>query len=114
MKCHDKTWHFVIKIKKTFFVAKTHNYDKFVAKIYAYVLIESFSGSPGLIDSPTSNATLIHMFRMNEDTSNYSHPNDKNGSKNSSNSRSDNPAPVVSAALDLRDQLDNRDKNGVL
>ena len=71
---------------KTFFVAKTHNYDIFVAKIYDYALIDSFSGSPGLIDSPTSYATLIHMFGMNEDTSNYSHPNENNESKNSSNS----------------------------
>ena len=63
-----------------------HNYDIFVAKIYDYALIDSFSGSPGLIDSPTSYATLIHMFGMNEDTSNYSHPNENNESKNSSNS----------------------------
>ena len=37
---------------------KTRNYDIFVVKIYDYALIDSFSGSAGLIDSPTSYATL--------------------------------------------------------
>ena len=34
------------------------NYDIFVAKIYDYALIDSFWVFPGLIDSPTSYATL--------------------------------------------------------
>ena len=38
--------------------AKTHNYSIFIAKIYYCGLIDSFTGSAGLIDSPTSYATL--------------------------------------------------------
>ena len=34
------------------------NYDIFVAKIYDYTHIDSFWGSAGLIDSPTSSATM--------------------------------------------------------
>ena len=41
-----------------YFVAKTLNYDIFVAKIYDYALIDSFWGFPGFIDSLTSYATL--------------------------------------------------------
>ena len=41
------------------FVAKTRNCDIFVAKIYDYVLIDSFWGFPRFIDSPTSYATLF-------------------------------------------------------
>ena len=63
MTYHEMSWQnmtFCHKNKiKTFFVAKTHNYDIFVAKIYDYALIDSFWGSAGLIDSPTSYATLI-------------------------------------------------------
>ena len=43
----------------TYFVAKTRNYDIFVAKIYDYTLIDSFWGFPGFIDSLTSYATLF-------------------------------------------------------
>ena len=35
------------------------NYDIIVAKIYDYALIDSFLGSAGLIDSPTSSDTLL-------------------------------------------------------
>ena len=35
-----------------------HNYGIFVAKIYDYALIDSFWGSAGLTDSPTSYAKL--------------------------------------------------------
>ena len=45
--------------KKPIFVAKTRNYDIFVAKIYDYLLIDSFWGFPGFIDSPASYATLV-------------------------------------------------------
>ena len=41
------------------FVAKTRNYDIFVAKIYDYALIDSFWGFPRFINSPTSYATLL-------------------------------------------------------
>ena len=44
--------------KTPIFVAKMRNYDIFVTKIYDYALIDSFLGFPGLIDSPTSYATL--------------------------------------------------------
>ena len=46
------------KLSIDIFVAKTRNYDIFVAKIYDYVLINSFWGYPRFIDSPTSYATL--------------------------------------------------------
>ena len=39
--------------------SKTRNYDIFVANVYDYALIDSFGGFPGLIDSPTSYATLL-------------------------------------------------------
>ena len=39
-------------------VAKTHNYNIFVVEIYDYVLIDSFWGSAGFLDSPTSYANL--------------------------------------------------------
>ena len=62
MTYHEMSWQnmtFCHKNKiKTFFVAKTRNYDIFVAKIYDYLLIDSYWGFPGLIDSPTSYATL--------------------------------------------------------
>ena len=45
--------------KNLLFVAKTRNYDIFVAKIYDYVLINSFGGFPGIIDSLTSYASLV-------------------------------------------------------
>ena len=44
--------------KTPIFVAKTRNYDIFVAKIYDCALIDSFWGFPRLIDSPTSYITL--------------------------------------------------------
>ena len=44
--------------KTPIFVAKTRNYDIFVAKIYDYALIDSFWGFRRFIDSPTSYATL--------------------------------------------------------
>ena len=44
--------------KNLIYVAKTRNYDIFVAKIYDYALIDSFWGFPWFIDSPTSYATL--------------------------------------------------------
>ena len=44
--------------KNLLFVAKTRNYDIFVAKIYDYALINSFGGFPGIIDSITSYASL--------------------------------------------------------
>ena len=37
-------------------------YDILVAKIYEYVLTDSFSGFLRLIDSPTSYATLVPRF----------------------------------------------------
>ena len=37
----------------------TRNYNIFIAKIYDYLLINNFWGFAGLIDSPTSYATLI-------------------------------------------------------
>ena len=48
------------KLSIDIFVAKTRNYDIFVAKIYDYTraLIDSFWGFPRFIDSPTSYATL--------------------------------------------------------
>ena len=46
------------KLSIDIFVAKTRNYDTFVAKIYDYALIDSFWGFPMFIDSPTSYATL--------------------------------------------------------
>ena len=46
------------KLSIDIFVAKTRNYDIFVAKIYDYALIDSFWGFPRFIDSPTSYATL--------------------------------------------------------
>ena len=58
---NDISWHFVIKIKKHDFFAKAHNNDIFVAKIYDYVLFDSFWRSAGLIDSPTSYAALIRI-----------------------------------------------------
>ena len=51
-------YHFVIKIKNIIFVAKTSNYVIFVVKIYDSALIDSFRGSAGIIDSPTSYATV--------------------------------------------------------
>ena len=39
------------------------NYDIFVGKIYDYALIDTFSGFPRFIDSPTSYATLA-MFNL--------------------------------------------------
>ena len=45
--------------KNVIFVAKTHNNDIFVAKIYDYALIDSFGGSAGLTDSPTSSSALV-------------------------------------------------------
>ena len=44
------------------FVAKTRIYDIFVAKIYDYALIDSFWGSAGFLDSPTSYAILPQVF----------------------------------------------------
>ena len=58
MLYHDISGHFVIEIKNIIFVAKMRNYDIFVAKIYDYTHIDSFWGSAGLIDSPTSSATM--------------------------------------------------------
>ena len=54
--------------KNLIFVAKTRNYNIFVAQIYDSALIDNFWGFAGLIDSPTSYATLIgiQMFWMNE------------------------------------------------
>ena len=55
--------------KTPIFVAKTRNYDIFVAKIYDYALIDSFGGFPGFIDSLTSYATLVESLperRMGE------------------------------------------------
>ena len=69
MKYHDKSWHFVIKIKNiillqkhamtAFLSQKARNYGIFVTKIYDYALFDSFWGSAGFIDSPTSYATLL-------------------------------------------------------
>ena len=50
--------------KNLILVAKTRNYDIFVAKIYDYALIDSFWGFPGFIDSLTSYATLA-QHKMN-------------------------------------------------
>ena len=65
MKYHDRSWHFVIKIKDIIFVAKKHNFCRKNAqlqdlcpKIYNYALIDNFWGSTGLINSPISYATL--------------------------------------------------------
>ena len=58
MTNHDISWHFVIKFKNIIFVAKTPSYGIFVVKIYDYTLIDSFWGSAGFLDSPTSYATL--------------------------------------------------------
>ena len=44
--------------KNLIYVAKTRNYDMFVAKIYDYAHIDSIWGFPGFIDSPASYATL--------------------------------------------------------
>ena len=44
------------KLSIDIFVAKTRNYDIFVAKIYDYVLIDSFRGSAG----STSFVTLVN------------------------------------------------------
>ena len=44
-------------------VAKTRNYDIFVAKIYDYALIDRIWGFPGFIDSPTSYATLVRYLQ---------------------------------------------------
>ena len=57
-KAIDRTEKLSIEQKTPIFVAKTRNYDIFVAKIYDYALIDSFWGSAGFIDSPTSYATL--------------------------------------------------------
>ena len=62
MTIHDVSWHFFIKIKNLIFVAKTHSYGIFVAKIYDYTLIDTFWGSAGFLDSPTSYATLYLSF----------------------------------------------------
>ena len=69
--CHDIWWHiltnhdiswqimtFCHKNKKLHFVAETRGYGIFVARIYYNVLIDSFWGCAGFIDSPTSSATL--------------------------------------------------------
>ena len=40
---------------------KTGSYGFFVAKIYDYVLIDSFRGSAGFLASPTSFVTLVNM-----------------------------------------------------
>ena len=69
--CHDIWWHiltnhdiswqimtFCHKNQKLHFVAETRNYGIFVARINYYVLIDSFWGCAGFIDSPTSSATL--------------------------------------------------------
>ena len=55
------TYHNILswKWKISFFVAKTGSYDIFVAKIYDYMLIKSFWGSAGFLDSLTSYATLF-------------------------------------------------------
>ena len=47
------------KLSIDIFVAKTRNYNIFVAKIYDYALIDSFWRFPRFIDSPTSYATLF-------------------------------------------------------
>ena len=46
------------KKQNIIFVTKTHSYGIFVAKIYDYARINSFWGSAGILDSPTSYATL--------------------------------------------------------
>ena len=51
-------WSEWLLIKTPIFVAKTRNYDIFVAKIYDYALIDSFWRFCRLTDSPTSYATL--------------------------------------------------------
>ena len=51
---------FCHKIKNIIFVAKTRSYDIFFAEIYDYVLIDSFRGSAGFLDSPTSYVTLVN------------------------------------------------------
>ena len=60
---HDKSWYIMTfcrkKIKNIIVVAKTLSYGIFVAKIYDYALIDSFWGSAGFLDSPTSYATLV-------------------------------------------------------
>ena len=50
-----------MKIRNIFFVAKTRSYGIFVVKIYGYALIDSFWGTAGFLDSPTSYATLEEM-----------------------------------------------------
>ena len=64
---HDKSWHIMIyhniwhfchTNQKIIFVAKTGNYGVFVSKIYDYVLINSFWGSAGFLDSAASYAGL--------------------------------------------------------
>ena len=47
-----------MKIKNIIFVAKTRTYGIFVGKIYDYALIDSFSGSAGFLESPTSYVNL--------------------------------------------------------
>ena len=72
MTCHDitgyilihvdKSWHimtFCHKHKKHHFVAKARIYCIFVAKTYDYRFFDSFWGSAGFIDSPTSYAILV-------------------------------------------------------
>ena len=60
---HDISGNFVIKNKKHHFIAKARNYGIFVVKIYDYALLDSFWGSAGFIDSPTSYATLRRNLR---------------------------------------------------
>ena len=60
MPYHD----IVIKIKNIIFVAKTGNYDIFVAKICDYKLIDSFRGSAGIIYSPTSCHAVVVYFAL--------------------------------------------------
>ena len=67
-KAIDRTEKLSIEQKTPIFVAKTRNYDIFVAKIYDYALIDSFWGFPRFIDSPTSYATLVHSEGHHEAT----------------------------------------------
>ena len=56
--CRETAFVAIYALFYNIFVAKTRNYDIFVAKIYDYALIDSFWGFPRILDSPTSYATL--------------------------------------------------------
>ena len=62
----NKKYHFFVAKTRYYniFVAKTRIYDIFVAKIYDSALIDSFLGSAGFLDSPTSYATVWPFLYM--------------------------------------------------